>query len=55
VLVRAHDPDEAVVIAAGAHPERFRPQYAVPAAQPVARAVIAGETVPASARLRVLE
>jgi hypothetical protein len=55
VLVRAHEPDEALAIAAEAHRERFRPQLAVPAAEPVARAVIAGESLPVPSRLRVLE
>lgn len=52
--MKAHDPDEAVQLAAEAHPERFRPTTAVPAAEPVARAVLAGEPLPAHSRFEVL-
>ena len=54
VLVKAHDPDEALQLAADAHPERFRPTAAVPAAEPVARAVLADEPLPPQSRFEVL-
>ena len=54
VLVKAHDPDEALRLAAEAHPERFRPTAAVPAAEPVARAVLAGDPLPPQSRFEVL-
>lgn len=54
MLVKAHDPDEALVVASEAHPERVRPTSAVPAAEPVARAVLAGEALPAQSRFEVL-
>ena len=54
MLVKAHDPDEALQLAADAHPERFRPTAAVPAAEPVARAVLAGQPLPPQSRFEVL-
>jgi hypothetical protein len=54
VLVIAFAPDEALQLAADAHPERLRPTAAVPAAEPVARAVLAGEPLPPHARFEVL-
>jgi hypothetical protein len=54
VLVIAFDPDEAMAIAAERFPERWRPTTAVPAAEPVAGAVLAGEPLPAHPRFEVL-
>jgi hypothetical protein len=54
VLVKAHDPDEAMVVAAERFPERWKPTTAVPAAEPVARAVLAGETLPPQSRFEIL-
>ena len=55
MLVIAFDPDEAVSIAAERFPERWRPTTAVPAAEPVARAVLAGEELPPHTRFEVLD
>ena len=52
MLVKAHDPDEALAVAAAHFPRRCRPTAAVPAAQPVARAVLAGEPLPPQSRSR---
>jgi hypothetical protein len=52
--VKAHDPDEAVVIAAEHFPDRWRPTAAVPASEPVTRAVLAGEPLPPQSRFEVL-
>jgi hypothetical protein len=54
VLVIAFDPDEATEIAAEHFPDRWRPTAAVPAAEPVARAVLSGEPLPAHTRFEVL-
>ncbi len=54
VLVKAHDPDEAMQVAAEHFPDRWRPTAAVPAAEPVARAVLAGDPLPAQSRFEIL-
>jgi hypothetical protein len=54
VLVKAHDADEARVIAGDAYPERYRPQNIVLASPAVTRAVLAGDRPP-GVMLRVLE
>ena len=46
VLVKAHDPDEAMAIAAEAFPDRLRPEYAVQATEALERAVLEGEPLP---------
>ena len=55
VLVKAYDPEDAVRVAAEALPDRLRPQQAVLASEPVARAVLAGERPPAAPQLRVID
>jgi hypothetical protein len=54
VLVVAFDPDEAMAVATERFPDRWQPTTAVPAAAPVARAVLAGEPLPAQSRFEVL-
>ncbi|MBV8960813.1 MAG: hypothetical protein JOZ37_09850 [Actinobacteria bacterium] len=46
VLVKAHDPDEAMAIAAEAFPDRLRPEYAVHATEALERAVLNGDPLP---------
>jgi len=46
VLVKAHDPDEAVAIAAEAFPDRLRPEYAVHATEALEQAVLNGDPLP---------
>jgi len=46
VLVKAHDPDEAVAIAAAAYPDRLRPEYAVQATPALEQAVLEGGPLP---------
>lgn len=46
VLVKAHDPDEALAKAAEAFPDRLRPEYAVHATEALERAVLDGEPLP---------
>jgi hypothetical protein len=55
VLVKAYDPEDAIRVAAEALPERLRPEQAVLASEPIARAVLAGERPPAAPQLRVIE
>ena len=53
--MKAHDPDEALALAGDHFPERWRPTAAVPAAEPVARAVLAGEPLPPQARFEIID
>ena len=54
VLVRAHEPDEALTIAREAFPERLPPERASLAAEPTARAALDGAPTPAASRLRLI-
>jgi hypothetical protein len=55
VLVKAFDEEDAVRAVAEAYPERLRPQQAVPASEPIARAVLAGERPPGAPGLAVID
>jgi hypothetical protein len=46
VLVTAYDSEEAIALAAGAFPDRLRPEYAVLASDALTRAVLAGDRLP---------
>lgn len=54
VLVRAHEPDEAISIAREAYPDRLPPDAAVLVSPEAARSVLEGRPDPTVAALRLL-